>query len=173
MEKEINLEEFSHSVRYLLTNGILQDTSEIYEYSCGRKAKDVSSISNAISSFSKSMVSIVDLSKISNKFYNYRQKLITRKQLILDDQSFIVAEMAKMKKKEMISYKVGNNEDGIRPSNDTERRMILDGNLSDMQLVVDTLDNHIQFITDSVKNLTDMIYGFTYVIQFEEYRKNY
>ena len=173
MEKEINLEEFSHSVRYLLTHGILQDTSEIYEYSCGRKAKDVSSISNAISSFSKSMVSIVDLSKISNKFYNYRQKLVTRKQLILDDQSFIVAEMAKMKKKEMISYKVGSNEDGIRPSNDTERRMILDGNLSDMQLVVDTLDNHIQFITDSVKNLTDMIYGFTYVIQLEEYRKNY
>ena len=173
MEKEINLEEFSHSVRYLLMNGILQDTSEIHEYSCGRKAKDISSISTAISSFSKSMVSIGDLSKMSNKFYNYRQKLITRKQLILDDQSFIVAEMAKMKKKEMISYKVGSNEDGIRPSNDTERRMILDGNLSDMQLVVDTLDNHIQFITDSIKNLTDMIYGFTYVIQFEEYRKNY
>lgn len=173
MEKEINLEEFSHSVRYLLVNVILQDISEIYEYSCGRKTKDISSISTAISSFSKSMVSIGDLSKISNKFYNYRQKLITRKQLILDDQSFIVAEMAKMKKKEMISYKVGSNEDGIRPSNDTERRMILDGNLSDMQLVVDTLDNHIQFITDSIKNLTDMIYGFTYVIQFEEYRKNY
>lgn len=172
-EKEINLEEFSHPLRYLIKNGIIESISDIYDYAYGRKLKDVSSISSVILRFSESMVKTSELAKNTNKFYSYRQKLVLRKQTILDDQSFMVSELMKLKKQEMVSYKVGTNSDGIRPSNETERRTLLDSNLSDLQNVIDVIDNHITFITDTIKNLSDMIYGFQYVLQFEEYRKNY
>lgn len=172
-QKDINLEEFSHSLRYLVKNSVLENISEIHDYAYGRKSNDSSKISKIIASFSDAMVNIGDLSKNTNKFYRYRQILIHRKQVILDDQSFMVSELVKMKKQEMVSYKVGTNNDGIRPSNETERKTLLDSNLSDLQQVIDVLDNHITFITDTIKNLSDMIYGFQYVLQFEEYRKNY
>lgn len=168
----IDLSNYDHSIRFLINKQILESTSEINDYFNNRKQHDVDLISGELEIFSSYLMNVFTLSKTRNEFYSYRQKLIRRKQLILDDQAYMVKESSLSRSSSVTDYKTSNNPDQIRPSNDFERKALLEGKLAGFQSCLDNLDNHIGFLMDSIKNISDMIYGFQFVIELEQYRKN-
>lgn len=168
----IDISEYKYSIKFLIEQGIICNTiEEITRYSEGRKSYDIKKISGEMNYYSGQLLDVYTLSKCRDKFYSYRQELIGRKQLILDDQSHVTRDISLIKKQSIIDYKVGKNDDGFKPSNDYERRAVIDGDLSSFQTCVETLDNHVNFIMESIKNISDMIYGFQFVIELEQYRK--
>lgn len=174
VDETIDISNYTYSIKFLLEQNILSgNTNDIQEYIDGRKDHDIALISKEINEYSHELIDVYALAKKKDKFYSYRQKLIQRKQLILDDQAYMVRNNTVNKKNEVISYKVGANADGYKPTNDYERRSFIDSNLAGFQVILDTLENHITFLMESIKNISDMIYGFQYVIALEEYRKNY
>lgn len=174
VEETIDISKYTYSIKFLLDQNILSgNTDDIQEYVESRKIHDIEVISAELDEYSRQLLDVYSLSQKKDKFYSYRQKLIQRKQLILDDQAYMVRNNTVSKKSEVVNYKIGTNADGYRPSNDYERRSFVDSNLSGFQIILDTLENHITFLVESIKNISDMIYGFQYVIALEEYRKNY
>lgn len=174
VEETIDISKYTYSIKFLLDQNILSgNTDDIQEYVESRKIHDIEVISTELDEYSRQLLDVYSLSQKKDKFYSYRQKLVQRKQLILDDQAYMVRNNTVSKKSEVVNYKIGTNTDGYRPSNDYERRSFVDSNLSGFQIILDTLENHITFLVESIKNISDMIYGFQYVIALEEYRKNY
>lgn len=169
----IDISNYTYSVRFLISGGIIAaNTEEILQYIEERKAHDIEVITKELEEYSSKLINVFELSKFRDKFYSYRQRLIQRKQLILDDQAYMVRDNSINKKNEVVNYKIGNNDDNLRPANDFERKALLESKLSGFQIVIDSLENHITFLMESIKNISDMIYGFQYVIALEEYRKN-
>jgi len=111
------------------------------------------------------------LSKSKNEFYFDRQTLIIRKQCIIDDQIWLTKDFVILKNNEIKKYKFGTNIDGIKPANDFERRTMIDANLSQYQYCISFLDNHINFLMESIKNVSDMTFGHELVVKLEEFRK--
>ena len=150
---------------------LMNDADDLYEFIQKRKDIDVSQVSSALSSFSYSLQNAPLLAKNKERFYRFRQSLYQRKQVILDDQNFLVHQIKVLQRRQVESYKFGNNPDGLRPSNEYERKALIDGNLAGYQLCSAAIDAHIAFLMDSIKNLSDMIFGFDIVLRLEEYRK--
>lgn len=171
---DIDISSYKYGIKFLIENDfIASNVTEIYEYVNNRKFDDVNKMTENIKELSTCLVNLGKLSKQQDKLYSYKQSLIQRKQEILDDQSYINKDFSIMKKERMVEYKIGNNSDGFRPSNDTERKLFIDSKMSGMQLCIDTLDNHINFMIDSIKTMTEMIYGVQYALELENFRKLY
>lgn len=171
-ESSENIYELNQTIKNLISSNILSSNmSEIMIFIEDRKSCDITKISDNIKNLSYNLKNVVLLSKSKNKFYFDRQTLIIRKQCIIDDQIWLSKELAILKELEIRKYKFGNNPDGIKPSNDTERKILLESNLSQYQYCISLLDNHINFLTETIKNISDMIFGHELVLKLEEYQK--
>lgn len=171
-ESSENIYDLNKSIKSLINANILGNSiSEIALFIEERKCHDTVRISKTVQDLSYNLKNVVLLSKSKNKFYYDRQTMIIRKQCIIDDLVWLSKDLAILKEKEIRKYKFGNNTDGIKPSNDTERKILMESNLSQYQYCISILDNHISFLTETIKNISDMTFGHELVLKLEEYQK--
>lgn len=115
------------------------------------------------------------LSENKHLLYKKRQACVRRKFEIADKIVFISRNMKTLRKTKINNYKFGNvkNDTGsvIKPANDFERKLYLESDLASFEEAKQILDNHIGFIEDTIKTLSDMIFGIPYVIQLEDFKK--
>jgi len=171
-ESSENIYDLNKPIKSLINSNILSNhISEISVFIEERKEHDVQKISKNIQDLSYNLKNVVLLSKSKNRFYYDRQTIIIRKQCIIDDLIWLSKDVAVIKEKEIKKYKFGNNPDGIKPSNDTERKIFLESNLSQYQYCISLLENHINFLVETIKNISDMTFGHELVLKLEEYQK--
>lgn len=171
-ESSENIYDLNKTIKSLINANILSPSmSDISLFIEERKEHDIQMISKNVKELSYNLKNVVLLSKSKNKFYYDRQTMIIRKQYIIDDLIWLSKDFAILKEKEIKKYKFGNNPDGIKPSNDTERKILLESNLSQYQYCISFLENHINFLADTIKNVSDMTFGHELVLKLEEYQK--
>lgn len=117
-----------------------------------------------------------DLAKHKNVLYKRKQQYIKRKFEVADKIVFVSKNLSILKRTKINNYKFGNvkNNSGgaVKPANDFERKLYLEADLSQFEETKNILNNHMGFIEDSIKNVSDMIFGIPYVIQLEEFKQH-
>lgn len=114
------------------------------------------------------------LSENKNLLYRKRQGLINRKFEVADKIVYIGKSLAKHRKQKLSDYKVGsmsNSGPAVKPSNKEEREAFLEADLVGFEEAKKVLDNHMEYLEDSIKNVSDMIFGIPFVIQLEEFKQ--
>lgn len=171
-ESSENIYDFNKNIKGLINANIISNNIfEISSFIEERKEYDIQKVSKNVKDLSSNLRNVILLSKSKNKFYYDRQTIIIRKQCIIDDLIWLSKDFAILKEKEIKKYKFGNNPDGLKPSNDTERKILLESNLAQYQYCISLLENHINFLVETIKNVSDMTFGHELVLKLEEYQK--
>ena len=115
-----------------------------------------------------------------HEIYRYRQELVAKKLDIMTTSNTWNRRAIKVKSDIYIAYKLGKRKIApnasiaenhqIKPKNDFERGLYLDSDMRTMNYVLQLIENQLEFIKDSLSNVTNMCYGIEYVIKLEDYR---
>ena len=154
------------------------DKIEISEYRdiCRKEyEKDRENYDTEVQGMTEYMRDVKMLSDNKNLLYKNKQKYIRRKFEVADKIVFLNKNLTALRKQKLNNYKFGNvrSETGnaIKPANDFERKLFLEADLSSFEETKQILDNHISFIEDTIKNISDMVFGIPYVLQLEEFKR--
>lgn len=147
-----------------------------YKATCALEyEQDKESYDNEVQGMTDYMKSARELSINKNKLYKNKQKYIRRKFAIADKIVFLNKSLTALRKQKLCDYKFGNVKSptghAIKPQNDTERKLFLEADLAAFEETKQILDNHMSYIEDTIKNVSDMIFGVPYVIQLEEFKQ--
>jgi hypothetical protein len=136
---------------------------------------DTDKFDKKLTTMSGYMRDAYELSKNKHQLYKVKQQLIKRKFEIADKLVYLNKNITSLRKSKLNNYKFGKvtNDTGaaIKPANDFERKLYLEADLSGFEEAKQVMDNHMGFIEDSMKNISDMIYGIQYVIVLEDFKK--
>jgi len=147
-----------------------------YVETCGNEFDtDVEKYSTEIDKLSSYMANANELAKNKSLLYKRRQEYVKRKFQIADKIVFLNRNIRDLKSIKLNNFKFGkvthSTGAAIKPSNDFERKIYLEAELSSFEEAKEILDNHINYLEDSIKTVSDMIFGIPFIIQLEDFRK--
>lgn len=156
------------------------DTGKIsiteYQQVCQKEYDDdLEKYSTEIAKLASYMANANELAKNKSLLYKRRQEYVKRKFQIADKVVYLSRNLRSLRRIKLNNYKFGNvahsTGQAIKPANDFERKTYLEADLAAFEETKDILDNHISYLEDSIKTVSDMIFGIPYIIQLEDFRK--
>jgi len=112
-----------------------------------------------------------DLGKDQNSFYAYRQELVSAKSYLMDLINVANKDIKELKRKIVFELDTGGENDFYKAKNKLEQEVKIDSSTKNIALLIDTLDNIIDYLSNSISGIDKMIFGFNYIKDFAQYRK--
>ncbi len=119
------------------------------------------------------------LANNKHEIYRYRQELVAIKLDHMTLSNTWNRRAIKVKSDIYIAYKMGTRKINpnasiaenhqLKPKNDFERGLYLDSDMRTMNYILQLIENQLEFIKDTLSNVTNMAYGMEYVIALQEY----
>ena len=121
------------------------------------------------------------LEKHKAEFYRVRQEIVSKRRTAMSRSNRYNNTIIKIKRDIYGTYKFGQkpttegrpisaSNPAIKPQNDFERNLFLDADMRNLNSLLKLVDNHISDLSDCLKTVTDMIYGFDLIIRLENWK---
>jgi hypothetical protein len=161
---------------------VKNDISEVEEMNISIKEfeKERIEVSIMVKKLGGYMSSVVNVANNKHEFYRYRQDVVSKKLTIMNISNTFNRRAIKQKNELYLQYKFGKKSianptsviarDSLLPKNDFERSLYLDSDMRDMNYFLEVINNHLEFITQSLKTIDNMIFGIDYVIKLETFK---
>lgn len=134
------------------------------------------SISDRVRELGSNMQSVYKLSAKMDSYYNYRQDLMDMKRTYMSMSNKYNKRLFDDQEKVLTSFRLGSKRDAnnvaIVPKNDFEREIYMKKELSGLKYLIMLIDDHLDHIASSIKNIDGMTYGFEYTIKLHEFTKS-
>ena len=141
-----------------------------------QEQKDVSLKVKELASF---MADTTKLANNKHEIYRYRQELVAKKLDHMTVSNNWNRKAVKTKSDIYIAYKIGKRQIApnasiaenhqLKPKNDFERGLYLDSDMSAMNYILQLIENQLEFIKDSLSNVTNMCFGMEHIIKLQEF----
>ena len=120
-----------------------------------------------ISNMSVRMRNIREIPEIQVELYSDRQKAIEKSYKIGQKIAKLNAQYRSEKKTKMEYYSVSSN---VKYGSN-EKTSLIEWDLSELKLSIDTFDNHMNFMKETIKTIDHFIYGIKSRIELETFMR--
>lgn len=127
---------------------------------------EATNVSNSIKEYSAKLRNMSDLVELSIHIYSFRQNLVESKNWYMHKISTQTTLLRAARKKQIEDYTT--KADYLHK--DRDRAELINAELNDIISKSEHLENHLEFLKNSISTVDSMIFGIKHRITLEEYR---